>query len=247
MGLVSKVLVISLSQQYFVILSLSVDEISVGKASQIMSFLCPERHMVLYKNSATKVSSSTDISSTETLNITKYTNPWIYPNNGVRKTSDKSNSDKSRLHIFSNAFQKLKFTNSSYDFDRYFYQYQLPTVLQRILTADSIFRGEFLLRTVFKGDQQSRATYNTSNRLDSQPQTDLTWSCVTLNERTTNEKSKMAKTFCYFCNIFHKREQAYLLTVSNDTFVGLHYDLFSRITKTNFLSHISQTCFLFIF
>ena len=56
---------------------------------------------------------------TDTLAVL-YTHPWIYPNNGFRKTSDKSNSDKSRLHICSNAYQKLKFTNNSYDFVRSF-------------------------------------------------------------------------------------------------------------------------------
>ena len=53
-------------------LSLSVDEISVGKSSEILSSLCTERRVELNKNDATKVSSSADISATERLSITKY-------------------------------------------------------------------------------------------------------------------------------------------------------------------------------
>ena len=53
-------------------LRLSVAEISVGKASEILSFLCTESHVVLNKNGATRASSSADISATEKLSNSKY-------------------------------------------------------------------------------------------------------------------------------------------------------------------------------
>ena len=53
-------------------LSFSVDDISVGKASEILLFLYTESRMVVNKMGATKVSSSADISATEKLGIAEY-------------------------------------------------------------------------------------------------------------------------------------------------------------------------------
>ena len=57
--------------QCFVMLSLSVEEISVGKGSEILLFICTERRVVLNKNDATKVSSFAGISATERLSNSK--------------------------------------------------------------------------------------------------------------------------------------------------------------------------------
>ena len=56
MGLISKVLVWSLNQQYFVMLSLSVAEISVEEEALVAPFLFTEPRVVLNKNGVTKVS-----------------------------------------------------------------------------------------------------------------------------------------------------------------------------------------------
>ena len=64
-GAHKKVQMWTLKYQYYVMLSFSVTEISVGNASEIQSFLCTERRVVLNKNGATKASLYRDISATE--------------------------------------------------------------------------------------------------------------------------------------------------------------------------------------
>ena len=50
----------------------SVAEISVEEEALVAPFLCTETRVVLNKNGVTKVSSSPNISATESLSITKY-------------------------------------------------------------------------------------------------------------------------------------------------------------------------------